>query len=86
MLDQMVAFCGDPISTRSDVLKVFGFTSEQTVANLTERILRGATAEAIEGRARAMRKRKDMMKLMSSLISYLCVTCLFKVETKSGGR
>ena len=47
MLDQLVAFCGDPIS-EGDVLKVFGFTSEQTVADLTDRILRSATAEAIE--------------------------------------
>src|SRR6266702_1431199 len=31
MLDQLVAFCGDPIS-EADVLKVFGFTSQQTVA------------------------------------------------------
>ena len=31
-----------------DVLNVFGFTSEQTVANFTEKILRGETPEALE--------------------------------------
>src|SRR3712207_5550673 len=41
MLDQLVAFCGENIA-ESDVLNVFGFTSEQTVANFTDSILRGA--------------------------------------------
>ncbi|HZE13198.1 MAG TPA: DNA polymerase III subunit gamma/tau, partial [Chthoniobacterales bacterium] len=35
MLDQLVAFCGDKIA-EPDVLNVFGFTSEQTVAQFTE--------------------------------------------------
>ena len=47
MLDQLVAFCGEKI-TESDVLNVFGFTSEQTVIDLTGRILRGETPEAID--------------------------------------
>ena len=47
MLDQLVAFCGEKIA-EADVLKVFGFTSEQTVADLTDKILRGATAEALD--------------------------------------
>src|SRR5437867_10373412 len=46
ILDQLVAFCGENIG-EPDVLNVFGFTSEQTVADFTDRILRGATAEAI---------------------------------------
>src|SRR5215471_17627322 len=37
MLDQLVAFCGEKIS-ENDVLNVFGFTSEQTVVDLTGRI------------------------------------------------
>ncbi len=37
MLDQLVAFCGEKI-TEADVLNVFGFTSEQTVADFTEKI------------------------------------------------
>ena len=36
MLDQLVAFCGDKIA-EPDVLSVFGFTSEQTVANFRRR-------------------------------------------------
>src|SRR5438067_11740742 len=47
MLDQVVAFCGETIS-EADVLNVFGFTGEQTVIDLTERILRGETPGALE--------------------------------------
>src|SRR2546421_12114915 len=47
MLDQLVAFCGEKIA-EPDVLNVFGFTSEQTVAHFTDKILRGATPEALE--------------------------------------
>src|SRR5215213_5261917 len=47
MLDQLVAFCGEKIS-ENDVLNVFGFTSEQTVVDLTGRILRTETPGAID--------------------------------------
>ena len=57
MLDQLVAFCGDKIAER-DVLNVFGFTSEQTVADFTDKILRGATAEALELAPRTRRGRQ----------------------------
>jgi DNA polymerase III subunit gamma/tau len=82
MLDQLVAFCGDPIS-EGDVLKVFGFTSEQTVADLTDKILRGATAEAIELVHEQCETGKDMMKLMSDLISYLRDLLVFKVKPEA---
>ena len=82
MLDQLVAFCGDPIS-EADVLKVFGFTSEQTVADLTDKILRAATAEAIEVVHEQCESGKDMMKLMSDLISYLRDLLIFKVKPEA---
>src|SRR5437879_1163781 len=47
MLDQLVAFCGERIA-EPDVLNVFGFTSEQTVANFTDEILRGETPGALD--------------------------------------
>src|SRR6266404_4832404 len=46
MLDQLVAFCGEQVS-EADVLSVFGFTSQQTVAKFTEKILGSATADAV---------------------------------------
>jgi len=79
MLDQLVAFCGDKIS-ESDVLNVFGFTSEQTVSNLTGRILRGETPEAIDLLHEQCEAGKDMMRLMADLIAYLRDLLVFKAK------
>ncbi|MEY2520870.1 MAG: polymerase subunit gamma/tau [Verrucomicrobiota bacterium] len=79
MLDQLVAFCGDKIG-EPDVLSVFGFTSEQTVANFTGHILRGETPEALDLLHAEAENGKDMMKLMSDLISYLRDLLVGKVK------
>lgn len=79
MLDQLVAFCGEKI-TESDVLNVFGFTSEQTVSNLTGRILRGETPEAIDLLHEQCEAGKDMMRLMADLIAYLRDLLVFKAK------
>jgi DNA polymerase-3 subunit gamma/tau len=79
MLDQLVAFCGEKIS-EADVLNVFGFTSQQTVASFTEKILRGATADAVQLLQEQSEAGKDMMKLMSDLIAYLRDLLVFKVK------
>jgi DNA polymerase III subunit gamma/tau len=79
MLDQLVAFCGEKIS-ESDVLNVFGFTSEQTVADLTGKILRAQTAPALDVLYEQCEAGKDMMRLMSDLISYLRDLLVFKVK------
>jgi len=79
MLDQLVAFCGQNI-TEADVLSIFGFTSQQTVSEFTERILRGANADAIQLLHEQSEAGKDMMRLMSDLISYLRDLLVFKVK------
>jgi DNA polymerase-3 subunit gamma/tau len=79
MLDQLVAFCGDNIN-EGDVLNVFGFTSEQTVADLTGRILRGETPDAIELLHQQCETGKDMMRLMADLIAYLRDLLVFKAK------
>jgi len=79
MLDQLVAFCGEKI-TESDVLNVFGFTSEQTVCGLTGRILRGETPEAIDLLHEQCEAGKDMMRLMADLIAYLRDLLVFKAK------
>ena len=79
MLDQLVAFCGEKIS-ESDVLSVFGFTSEQTVVDLTGRILRGETAGALDLLYQQSETGKDMMRLMSDLIVYLRDLLVFKAK------
>jgi len=79
MLDQLVAFCGETIS-EADVLNVFGFTGEQTVIDLTERILRGETPGALELLYQQSEDGKDMMRLMSDLIVYLRDLLVFKAK------
>jgi DNA polymerase III subunit gamma/tau len=79
MLDQLVAFCGQKIS-ENDVLDVFGFTSEQTVVDLTGRILRRETPGAIDLLHQQSEAGKDMMRLMSDLIAYLRDLLVFKAK------
>jgi DNA polymerase III subunit gamma/tau len=79
MLDQLVAFCGQKIS-ENDVLDVFGFTSEQTVVDLTGRILRRETPDAIDLLHQQSEAGKDMMRLMSDLIAYLRDLLVFKAK------
>ena len=80
MLDQLVAFCGSKIS-ESDVLSVFGFTSEQTVIDLTGQILQGKTPDAIDLLHQQSESGKDMMRLMSDLIAYLRDLLVFKAKS-----
>ena len=79
MLDQLVGFCGGTIA-ESDVLDVFGFTSEQTVTGFTEKILRGQTSEALGLLDEQSAAGKGMMKLMSDLIAHLRDLLVFKVK------
>ena len=79
MLDQLVAFCGEKIA-ENDALSVFGFTSEQTVSDLTGRILRGETPEAIDQLHEQCEAGKDMMRLMADLIAYLRDLLVFKAK------
>ena len=82
MLDQLVAFCGEKIS-ENDVLNVFGFTSEQTVTDLTGRILRAETPAAIDLLHQQSEAGKDMMRLMSDLIAYLRDLLVFKAKPEA---
>jgi DNA polymerase III subunit gamma/tau len=79
MLDQLVAFCGEQIG-EADVLNVFGFTSQQMVADFVGRILRGDTADALALLHQQCEAGKDMMKLMSDTIAYLRDLLVFKVK------
>jgi DNA polymerase III subunit gamma/tau len=79
MLDQLVAFCGETIA-EADVLNVFGFTSEQTVADLTGHFLRSETAGALELLYHQCESGKDMMRLMSDLIAYLRDLLVFNAK------
>ena len=79
MLDQLVAFCGEKIQ-EADVLNIFGFTSQQMVADFVGRILRAQTADALALLHEQCEAGKDMMKLMSDTIAYLRDLLVFKVK------
>jgi len=79
MLDQLVAFCGEKVA-EEDVLNVFGFTSEQVVADFVGRILRAETPAALELLHDQCDAGKDMMKLMSDTMAYLRDLLVFKVK------
>ena len=82
MLDQLVAFCGEKIE-EADVLKVFGFTSQQTVSGFTEKILRTETADAVQLLHDESESGKDMMRLMSDLITYLRDLLIYKAKPEA---
>jgi DNA polymerase III subunit gamma/tau len=82
MLDQLVAFCGETIN-ESNVLTVFGFTSQQTVAGFTEKILRSETADAVGLLHDESEAGKDMMRLMSDLITYLRDLLIYKAKPEA---
>ena len=70
MLDQLVAFCGASIE-EPDVLRVFGFTAQQTIAQLCAHLLAHDASAALrlvhlEGEAG-----RDLMRLLADLISHL---------------
>ncbi len=79
MLDQLVAFCGDAIA-ETDVLNIFGFTSEQSIAGFSEKILRGETAAALGLLDEQAAAGKEMMKFMSDLIAHLRDLLVYKVK------
>ena len=79
MLDQLVAFCGEKI-TEEDVLNIFGFSSQQAVAEFIGTILGGETGAALKFLNDQCEAGKDMMKLMSDAIAYLRDLLVFKVK------
>jgi DNA polymerase III subunit gamma/tau len=67
MLDQAVAFCGETIGAE-DVRSVFGFTSQEAVADLTMRILQRDAAGSLKIIAEQAEAGKDMSRLLGDLI------------------
>ena len=79
MLDQLVAFCGDHIA-EENVLEVFGFTSRETIANLTNAILTKGTAEALEILHSQADTGKDLGQFLNDAIGCLRALLVSKVD------
>jgi len=79
MLDQLVAFCGEHIA-EENVLEVFGFTSRETIANLTNAILTKGTAEALEILHGQADTGKDLGQFLNDAIGCLRALLVSKVD------
>ena len=82
MLDQLVAFCCEDID-EPDVLRVFGFTSQQTVAQLCERLLEGDAPAALRIVHDEAEAGRDLTRLLSDLIGHLRALLVAQADVES---
>lgn len=82
MLDQLVAFCGNKID-EADVLKIFGFTSQETISSLCRSLLTGQTPEALAVIRQQADAGKDLMKVLTDLLGHLRNLLVFQVDPAS---
>lgn len=83
MLDQLVAFCGDTI-TEQNVLEIFGFTSRETVAHLTTRLLSKDSPGALELIHQQADSGKDLSQLLAELIGCLRALLVTRLDPNAG--
>ena len=79
MLDQLVAFCGTHIR-EEDVMHIFGVTSHETVASLSEKILRNQTPAALSQLHQQSEAGKELSKLLSDLIFHFRNVLVYQVD------
>ncbi len=84
MLDQLVAFCGDHI-TEANVLDVFGFTSREKVANLTNSLLARETPAALSLIQKEAESGRELSQLLGELIGCLRALLVAKLDPSADG-
>lgn len=82
MLDQLVAFCGNKID-ENNVFDVFGFTSRETIASLTQNILEKNTATALSILHNQANQGKELTQLLDDIIGCLRSLLVAKVDTNA---
>ena len=82
MLDQLVAFCGQNIA-ETDVLEVFGLTSEQVVAELARAILRDDIPAALEIIHSQSDAGKDLSRLLADLLGFFRNLLIYGIDPAS---
>jgi len=82
MLDQLVAFCGETI-TEANVLDIFGFASQETIARLTDALLERRTADALELIHNEHQAGRDLSNLLGELIQFFRNLLLITVSPKN---
>jgi len=84
MLDQLVAFCGDHI-TEANVLDVFGFTSREKVAQLTQALLARQTPSALSLIQKEAETGRELGQLLGELIGALRALLVAKLDPSADG-
>lgn len=79
MLDQLVAFCGDHI-TETNVLDIFGFTSREKVADLTQSLLGRDTPKCLGMIQQEAESGRDLTQLLGELIGCLRALLVAKLD------
>ena len=79
MLDQMVAFCGNKIDEQS-VLDIFGFNSEESIADLADAIVASDNAKALGLVHEHAEAGKDLTRFLGDLIGYFRHVLVKKVD------
>ncbi len=82
MLDQLVAFCGNNID-ENNVFDVFGFTSRETIASLTQNILEKKTSTALSILHNQANEGKELTQLLDDIIGCLRTLLVAKVDTNA---
>lgn len=82
MLDQMVAFCGNKID-ETDVLDIFGFNSEESIASLAAALVEGENSAALDLVHTQAEAGKDLSQLLGDLIGYFRNVLVSKVDSSS---
>jgi DNA polymerase-3 subunit gamma/tau len=82
MLDQLVAFCGNRIE-EVNVQEVFGFTSVERIADMTDALLARRAVEAIEVIHEEAGRGRDLALFLGELIGYLRHLVVAVIDTKN---
>jgi DNA polymerase-3 subunit gamma/tau len=84
MLDQLVSFCGDSIS-EANVLDVFGFTSREKVAALTQTLLARDNPAALSLIQKEAESGRELSQLLGELIGCLRALLVAKLDPSADG-
>jgi DNA polymerase-3 subunit gamma/tau len=84
MLDQLVSFCGDHIN-EANVLDVFGFTSREKVASLTQALLARDNPAALSLVQKEAESGRELSQLLGELIGCLRALLVAKLDPSADG-
>ena len=84
MLDQLVSFCGESIN-EANVLDVFGFTSREKVASLTQTLLARDNPAALALIQKEAESGRELSQLLGELIGCLRALLVAKLDPSADG-